>query len=454
MQGAAYVFRREGTQWVQEAHLLAGDGQAYDGFGYAVAIHGDYLAVAALLEDEAAEDAGAVYVFRRDGTTWIEMAKLVPPNGDEEDYFGYSLAINNTRVVVGVRYDDDGGPDAGAAWVFRRADNGTPEDPTDDTWQPERKLRAADADQYDEFGSAVALAGTQIAVGAYRDEDPIALAGSVYIFELTGANWTQTQKLHASDPTAYAEFGRSVALTNDYLLVGAPLDSEAGYRAGAAYVFAREGSAWTQRLKLSAADVAPEDQFGNAVAINGNHLLVGAWRHTTTAPLAGAAYLFRPAGAEWVQDAKLTAGDAEEEDLLGSAVDLGPGLAVLGAPGEGDLPNTALGAVYTYTGMAVDCNGNDHTDACDLAEDTSLDCNATHVPDECEAIANGDFDADADVDLGDFRAFHDCLGGPGVSPTPTVPECVAACLAAFDADLDDAVSLRDFSAFHASFGQP
>ncbi len=182
--GSAYVFRRDdnGTPfdpsddfWDQEAQLVASDATAGDGFGFSVSISGDRAVVGAWLDEDAGFHSGSAYVFRRDdnGTptdpsddVWVQEAKLMASDTEAGDRFGGSVSISGDRMVVGADGDDDAGTQTGSAYVFRRDNNGTPSDPSDDLWVEEAKLTATDAAEYDIFGSSVSISGQGAAVGA------------------------------------------------------------------------------------------------------------------------------------------------------------------------------------------------------------------------------------------------------------------------------------------------
>ena len=178
--GAAYVFVRNGTTWTEEAKLTSGDGAGGDLFGHAAALSGDglYAVVGAYSDDDDGAESGSVYVFARSGTTWTEQAKLTASDAVAGDQFGYGVAINDggTVLIGGANAEDEGGSDAGAAYVFVR--DGT-------TWNEAEKLTATDAAADDFFGRTAALSadGQMVLVGADGDDDNGSDSGSAYIFE-------------------------------------------------------------------------------------------------------------------------------------------------------------------------------------------------------------------------------------------------------------------------------
>ncbi len=321
--------------------LLAPDAQADDKFGYSVALDGDYAIVGALDEDAGGTDAGAAYVFQRTGiNSWDGGTKLTSPDAQADDKFGLSVAISGDYALVGVyNYNEDLlGMWAGAAYVFQRTGI--------NSWDGGAKLTAPDAQAGDQFGKSVALSGDYAIIGAVYEDAGGNAAGAAYVFQRTGINsWDGGTKLTAPDAQAADVFGRSVALDGDYALVGA---SEA------AYVFQRTGiNSWDGGTKLTAPDAQAYDYFGYSVALDGDYALVGAYREDAGGTDAGAAYVFQRTGANsWDDGAKLTAPDAQAGDWFGCSVALDGDYALVGARYE-DAGGSNAGAAYVFQRMGI-----------------------------------------------------------------------------------------------------
>ena len=285
--GAAYIFgqQADGT-WLEETKLEAADLVAGDWFGSRVAVEGNVAAVAALHSGALGTESGAVYVFRDSGGAWLEEAKLLAGDGQAGDQFGKGLAISGERILVGAYGDGDAGADSGSAYVFRD-DAGT--------WVQEAKLTASDAASNALFGSEVALED-DVAVVAARGADGL---GAAYVFRRSGTVWMQEQKLAASSPYAGAEFGDAIALLGDRILIGARMDDSAAPDGGAAYLFEFDGVLWIETEKFTLADAALNDLFGSAVALSGHYAMVGA---------------------EWGDDPELDSGELWALTLPGSCI--------------------------------------------------------------------------------------------------------------------------------------
>jgi hypothetical protein len=336
--GAAYVFTRTGTTWTEQEILYASDAEENDRFGYSVALDGDTVVVGSWWEDTGASMAGAAYIFTRSGTTWTQQAILYASDAQSNDRFGCSVALDGDTVVVGALLEDTNGSNAGAAYVFTR---------TGDTWAEQAILYAFDPEASDYFGFSVALDGNTVLVGAYKEDTGGTDAGAAYVFTRSGTTWTQQQKLQASDVEESDFFGHSVALSGDTVVVGAYGEDTGGSAAGAAYVFTRSGDTWTEQAILYDSNAQPGDQFGFSAALDGDTVVVGASDENTGGSDAGAAYVFTRSGSTWTQQQKLVASDAQAGDSFGTSVGLDGDTVVVGAYFEDTAGNNA-GAAYVF----------------------------------------------------------------------------------------------------------
>jgi FG-GAP repeat len=240
--GAAFIFRYSGGAIVQEARLIAGDPQGLDVFGYSVALDGDWAAFGAPGEDQAGTNAGAVYVFRFNGTSWAQTAKLLPFGANAGDQYGYAVTIRDGRLAVSAPWDDTARPDGGAVYLYRLES---------DAWVSEAKLTAGDGVSGDLFGRALAIEGNRMLVGVPNYNLPGAFdAGAAFLFERGAAGWSQLQRIHPLDPQQQDSFGVSVALHNGVAAVGAHFEDQRGTNAGALYLFDVSAAPAVQIAKL------------------------------------------------------------------------------------------------------------------------------------------------------------------------------------------------------------
>jgi len=288
LSGSAYIFRYDSSSgaWQEEAKLLASDGGSGDRFGGTVSLVGDTALIGAPCHFYY---FGSAYVFRYDSSSgaWQEEAELRASDPDQNDYFGTSVALSESRALVG-SYGDD--YFTGSAFVFCY-------DSSSGTWQEEAKLLASDSDGGEGFGISVALSGDVALVGAYDDDDFGPTTGSAYVYryDSSSGTWHEEQKLLASDAKAWQNFGDAVSVSGDRALIGAWGDYIFGPCTGAAYVFGYDNTAgsWLEETKLLASDGADNAFFGRSVAIFGDTALVAADSDDNiNGVYAGAAYEF------------------------------------------------------------------------------------------------------------------------------------------------------------------
>ena len=314
-----------------ETQLFAEDPNGTDEFGNPVAISGDTVVVGAIWDDEAALDAGAAYVFVRDGTGWTQQAKLLAPDPAERDWFGWAVAISGNTIVVGTpAHTPPGGSRwTGGVYVFER---------TGETWSKGDELRSSNFGPGTEFGWAVALSGNTLVAGSTGDSCGGAnTAGTVYVFERTGEAWTEQAKLCGTVIAPNIGFGGSLATDGETILATAQLDNTP------VEVFVREGTGWTWVDSLTGSDTALDDLFGQSMSISGDTALIGANGHDPIVDpneppvgAGGAAYVFERNGTTWIEVTKLTDPDPIFRGQFGSSVALRNDVAVVGAPLGGD----------------------------------------------------------------------------------------------------------------------
>ena len=328
--GGAYVYKRSGTSWAQEAYIKASNNDASDSFGASISIDVDTIAVGATGEDSGtiaiingmtsssndnSSASGAAYVYKRYGNFWIQEAyiKAANANGDNDSNFGHSVSIDGdtlavsainedsvTRAIINgtTAGDDDNSSNSGAVYVYKR---------TGQTWAQEAYIKAANSDNDSNFGFSVSLDGNTIVVGApYEDSNQATItngtsaldnnsnsnSGAVYVYKRTGSNWAQEAYIKAANSDNDSKFGFSVSLDGDTIVVGAPYedsdlttitngttanDNVTSADSGAVYVYKRTGSNWAQEAYIKASNNSAADLFGYSVSIDNDTLVVGAY---------------------------------------------------------------------------------------------------------------------------------------------------------------------------------
>lgn len=289
--GRAWIFSRTDEGWVEQNDLVDPGNDPLNAFAISVALDGNWLAVGAPLDDEAAEDAGAAYLYERSGNNWSDPVKLLPPSPLGSEHFGYSVALDGSTLVVGAKLDSVHGGGAGAAHVFVTSTG---------AWELQDTLRPADGAVGDLFGVSVAVDGDTLLVGAVRGGNATSIPGKAYVFIRDAGSWIEQQVLQSSEAAPDDQFGESVQLDGDRAVVGGsqtPDPTAPG--AGAVHVLERSGTTWTEIARLTAAPdpPAPEPEnisLGRAVALEGTTLLAGAPAESIGInPASGAVYEFR-----------------------------------------------------------------------------------------------------------------------------------------------------------------
>ena len=328
--GSAYLF--DTATGEQIAKLLPDDGAEGDFFGISVAVSGATAIVGAYTNDDNGTNSGAAYLF--DATTGAQIAKLLPNDGATDDFFGISVAISGTTAIVGADGVDDNGSVSGAAYLF---------DTT--TGQQIAKLLPDDGAAYDHFGISVAISGATAIVGANQDDDNGDFSGSAYLFDT--ATGRQIFKLLPDDGAAFDWFGVSVAISGATCIVGARNHDDNGTNSGAAYLF--EATSGRPIAKLLANDGAAFDWFGQSVAVSGATAIVGALFDGDNGTESGSAYLFD--ATTGAQIAKLLADDGTGGDQFGWSVAISGATAIGGAWTDDD-NGIASGSAYLFDASA------------------------------------------------------------------------------------------------------
>ncbi|MFT3929430.1 MAG: histidine kinase [Spongiibacteraceae bacterium] len=409
--GAVYVFVNTGSGWTQQAYLKASNTYAGDNFGESVALSsdGNTLAVGAPFEDSSATtingsqttrtagDAGSIYVFTRSGSSWSQQAYVKPTNTYAASYFGWSVALSddgntlaagapgesNSNSGVNPGANTHSASNAGAAYVFTRSGS---------NWSQQVYLKASNAAAEDNFGTAIALngSGSTLAVGSpyeasaatgingTQSDNSATTAGAAYVFTRSGSTWSQQAYVKASNTGAGDNFGAQLALDNsgNTLAVGAPYEASSATgvggtqsnnsaaNAGAAYVFARSGSSWSQQAYVKASNTNTNDNFASALALSsdGSTLAVGAIGESSSATGingsqsdnskdgVGAVYLFTRSGTAWSQQTYVKPSTSTVGNEFGTAIGLSANAGTLAISGAFEQSNaTGIGGTQTNT---------------------------------------------------------------------------------------------------------
>ncbi len=337
--GAVHWFERSGDQWVRRGQILAPDAQVEDRFGIAVDIDGDRVAIGAFWDIVGSNvDQGSVYVFRRTGNSWALEAKLTAADGQARDLFGFALALEADTLVVGARGASVPFTAQGTAYVFRFNAG---------SWSQQARLDTPLLGANLFFGASVGVANGRALIGAPgQTVAGVAGAGAAYVYESSGGNWPLAGTLIATQPRENAAFGYSVSADSTRFLVGAFQDGAQGNAIGAGYLFRAVDR--SLESTLLATQPQPGELMGISVAIDGESAVLGSAAYDLPGGSGeGAAHIFERVLGSWAETALLVAADADVGDNFGRAVAVDANVIVIGAPAKGR-ENPLEGAAYVY----------------------------------------------------------------------------------------------------------
>ncbi len=397
--------------------LVAPDAGASDLFGSGVAVSGGTAVVSAPQDDDGGDQAGAAWVYLRDSSGWTPVQKIVPPSGTTVVGYGNQVRMSGDTLVVSATFDS-GSDVYGAVYVHTR-DGGA--------WSHAATVWSADGADEDFFGTSIAVSGSTIAVGAARVTGMGTETGACHVYTIDGDDCVEVAELSPSDGTDADAFGQAVAVSGDLLAVGAP-------GADAVYVYRDQGGLWTEEARLEAPGALIGARFGERVAVDGDRVLVGVYRDDSLGSLAGQVVLYTWGGGGWPLEATLTATDGEAGDQFGESVAIEGDTLVIGANKDAD-QGASAGAAYVFryedgawleqakllssTGAAYDrfgevsVSGDQVLVGAPYADPGGLNTGAAFtyvIPSACPA----DIDGDGEVSIADVLAVIDAWGPCGV----------------------------------------
>ena len=388
--GRALVMERSGDAWVIVATLYSPSPGSGAQFGDSIAIDGDLVIVGEPGARIGNESIGRVHVFHKDATDWTLLQTIECPEPTIGDLFGDRVAARGGLLVIGARgHRANGLASAGGVFVLRRGAVG---------YAPVQKLTATAPQAQALFGGALAIDGERIVVGSAYETVNQATAGAAYVFARDGSTWLLESRMQGSG----ARFGASVAISGEWLAIGAPSDAIAGYEAGALHLFRRVDDAWSEPVVMRPSTGSTRQRIGSALAMDGDRLLVG---NKPDSSATGSTELWSLSGGAWTRQGSLYSGTVPS--IHGDR-------AIIGAP-TADEGATDSGAARIVM-WGSDCNGNGVPDRCDIDAGVESDVNGDGVPDACGGIVY-DLDGSGSIDFGDIALLLLEMG-PCPAPCP------------------------------------
>ncbi len=359
--GQAGVFRYDSDgMWYAEPIERPQGIDAYDSFGRRVGIDGETVVVSAFRDDDMGTDAGAVYVLERQNNgVWSSSQKIVPSDGNMLDWFGWELAFDNGTLVVTSKGDDDLGGNSGSVYIFRH--NGT-------MWQQTQKIISVDGNAFDYFGVSVDLSGTTMVIGADRYDGHAENGGTAWVYEFDGLSWELSAEILQNSPEVGGAFGKSVAIDGDLIIVGSDGSHGGAEGPGTAAIYRRSGKQWILDANLEPNDLTDNAYFGNSVDIHRSGVaVVGAFNDSTFGLSAGMTHVYTYSDGVWSLQSKLFPSSIKPLDQTGWDVAISSLGVVVGQPWWNTSLGNSFGSVVFYDyecitgGLAIcraDLNGD------------------------------------------------------------------------------------------------
>lgn len=332
--GAAYVFKDDGQEWIFEDKISFLEGAKSDAFGTALSVSGDWALVGAIWDNNGAIGSGAAYIFNYNNN-WELAAKLIAPNVSQNDHFGYAVSLLHERALVSQYKNPVGAKYYGAVNVY----NFDGED-----WNATDQIISLGSSSSDEFGHSLAQTEDFIFIGAPGTQTDNSLEGEVHVYEFDGISWVENSRISASDGHRFSSFGYSLSANNDRLLVGAIGMEGMNGNTGAVYEFQYNGQQWVETVKIEVANGIAVTQFGYSLAMNEDTVLIGSYNNGVE---PGLAIIFNFDGNSWLQSHEFSVVDNDEAPWFGSRVALMGQRALVSAVNP-EFPTNAIGAVYVF----------------------------------------------------------------------------------------------------------
>ncbi|KAJ5072535.1 hypothetical protein M0811_01550 [Anaeramoeba ignava] len=339
-EGSVYIFEYQNNQWNQKYEFSPQYSNPENFFGFSVAIDEEFVVVGSPNCNDSGTSSGSAYVYQNTDYGWVFFCEILPNDSQIGGHFGYSVDVSGDQIIVGSYGTNESGLNSGSAYIFQQQEI---------MWIQKAKFVPADLNSGDYFGFSVGISNEYAIVGAPHQSVNGIDSGSAYLFYNNSGSWVQHSKLFASDGSGYDRFAWSVAIDNSYAVVGAFYHENHG----AAYVFQNQNNNWNQIQILTANDAFDLDYFGRSVKIHNNFIVVGADGRTDNGITdSGAAYVFQNSNGNWIQSAKVVASDAKENWYFGYAVDVSDDLVIAGAYGA-DNDGYLTGQMYCYSDFAL-----------------------------------------------------------------------------------------------------
>jgi hypothetical protein len=394
--------------WIEESRFVYDPGVSPDGLGESVAVHGQRAILGAPALGIANHSAGYAVAVEFEDGAWNQAQKLEADDGVLDDRFGYAVALGESIAVVGAPEAGFVGDRTGAAYVFTEQGG---------EWTQQLRLLPDDAEGGLEYGTSVAVHGNTVLVGAPIININHLRTGEAYIYELEDGAVSLAQRLQFGDFSFVAAFGESVALGDGLAAIGTPNRGEGAQNFGSVFLYARTDEGWEFDDELRAADAQPQDIFGSSVSLDGEWLFVGAPREDDGAANAGAVYVFRNTNGTWTEVDRLKAPTPVQDDLFGESVSVSGTAAVVGASSN-DEQGSGSGTMYVFEFDGDEWQFVEQLFASDAAIGDNMAKSVSMSGDVIVAGAAGSNGDDAEESVGAAYFFRRDAANTSIGETP------------------------------------
>ena len=281
--GSVYIYHLSNNYWIEYSKIVPIDGLPYDRFGYCLDIYANTLAVGSVFDDDLGENAGSVYIYSLDNNEWVFSQKIYANINNDDNNFGIKLSIYDDIVAVSSINADVDYLNQGLVDIFSLHSDGI--------WSYDQTILSLSPNNYDYFGISIDVYKNIIAVGAYFDDQINNNSGAVYLYEKISNNWIPIDNITSIDAYANDNFGLSLSVYDDWLVVGS-IDDDNGINSGSAYIYHKENDEYIEKIKILPSDGSEYDEFSSSIYLNENNLIVGSKYDDDMGTDSGSAYLF------------------------------------------------------------------------------------------------------------------------------------------------------------------
>jgi len=324
------------SQTLYETKLTPTDGKEGDSFGRPVKLNYPYLYIGAENDDDPQSDKGSVYIFENEKNSWVFVQKLRSPSNTSTTHFGRAILVDDSALVVAASNDTANGISSGVVYVYNRFDSNL---------ILSQKLYPMGGSSIANFGNSVSMNNNRMLIGAPEDNGIQSLSGAAYLFEKIGSDWVQKEKIVGYDALQLYEFGNSVAISGNYLFIGAPQATDFGSNSGAVYLYEVKNDSVKFVEKLRSSTVSSEYRFGDGISADSNSVAISAPGSIFAQDYSGSVYIYELKGNQWTEKSRILPYDPSAY-VFGSSVELKGDSLLIGAIGHIEVGDTGKGYLY------------------------------------------------------------------------------------------------------------